>query len=94
LSRKYFGGGVSMKSALSMKSSRLNGTLRVPASGSSGLLTRIELLGFSLGIIGDHDLDRIGGPRAGAARRLNSSRTACSSKRHLGQLGYFVIPIR
>jgi predicted transcriptional regulator len=31
-SRKYFGGGVSMKSSRSMNSSRLKGILRVPAA--------------------------------------------------------------
>jgi len=37
--RKNFAGGSSIKSSRSIQSSRLNGTLRVPADGSSGLLT-------------------------------------------------------
>ena len=37
-SRKNFGGGTSAKSSRSIHSSRENGTLRVPAEGSSGLL--------------------------------------------------------
>ena len=37
--RKNFGGGSSMKSSRSIHSSRVNATWRVPADGSSGLLT-------------------------------------------------------
>ncbi len=47
-----------MKSSASMYSSRENGTLRVPISGSLRMVGRFELFDFAFGIVRDHDLER------------------------------------
>ena len=47
-----------MKSSRSMYSSRENGSCRVPAAGSSGLLTASTCSSRSFGIVLDHDLER------------------------------------
>ena len=41
-----------------MKSSRENGTLRVPAAGILRVVDGIKFLGLSLGIVGDHHFER------------------------------------
>ncbi len=52
-----------------MKSSRLNGILRVPVVWIFRIVHGVEFLGFPFGIIGDHDFDRMQ-HREPAQRRL------------------------
>ena len=83
-----------MKSARSMNSSRLNGTLRVPAVWVFRVVHRVKFFHFSFGIIRDHDFERVEARRAVAsAVRLNSSRMVCSSTAISVMLGYFVMPM-
>ena len=56
-----------MKSSRSIHSSRANGTSRVPAAGSSGLLATSIVLDLALGVVLDDDLERVEDARTAAA---------------------------
>ena len=48
-----------MKSSRSIQSSRVKGTRRLPADGSSGLLGDLHLLDLPLGVVLDDDLEGV-----------------------------------
>jgi len=90
--RKYFGGGTSAKSSRSMKTSRVNGTLRVVGVSDCGLSTASTSMVSPAGMLVSTTLIGSTTARRRRAIELSSSRTACSYTAMSVMLSNFVTP--